>query len=158
MKIFDALNEQMNFELESAYLYRQMAGYLADQGMDGMAHFMNEQVAEEVEHSDKIRQFLYEVNYRINYRAIDPGSRDYDSILDVFQKALDHEKVVTSKIHDLVRLAREEGELRAESMLQWFVNEQVEEEDNFTTLVEQLERVDGHWEGLYMLDNSLAQR
>ena len=76
----------------------------------------------------------------------------------MFQKALAHEKVVTSKIHDLAAQAREEGEQRVLNLLAWFVDEQIEEEDTFTVLVERLERINDQWDGLYILDGEMGQR
>ena len=157
-KLYDGLNEQMNFELESAYIYATMSAYLDEQNMKGMTHFIDKQVKEEVEHAEKFKDFLQETGYGIKYRALNPGEGKFASIDEVFQKALAHEKVVTSKIHDLVAQAREEGEQRVLNLLAWFVDEQIEEEDTFTVLVERLERINGQWGGLYILDAEMGQR
>ena len=157
-KLYDGLNEQMNFELESAYIYATMSAYLDEQNMKGMTHFIDKQVKEEMEHAEKIKHFLQETGYGIKYRALNPGEGKFASIDEVFQKALAHEKVVTSKIHDLVAQARKEGEQRVLNLLAWFVDEQIEEEDNFTVLVERLERINGQWSGLYILDGEMGQR
>ncbi|MFY9174829.1 MAG: ferritin [Peptococcia bacterium] len=157
-KLYDGLNEQMNFELESAYIYATMAAYLEEMNMKGMAHYINEQVKEEVEHAEKIKAFLQDTGHGIKYRPLDPGEGKFSSIKDVFQKALEHEKVVTGRIHDLVEMAREEKEQRVLNLLTWFVDEQIEEEDTFGVLVERLERINGDWNGLYLLDNELGQR
>jgi len=157
-KLYDGLNEQMNFELESAYIYATMSAYLDEQNMKGMTHFIDKQVKEEVEHGEKFKDFLQETGYGIKYRALNPGDGKFASIDEVFQKALAHEKVVTSKIHDLVAQAREEGEQRVLNLLAWFVDEQIEEEDTFTVLVERLERINGEWGGLYILDAEMGQR
>ncbi len=157
-KLYDGLNEQMNFELESAYIYATMSAYLDGQNMKGMTHFIDKQVKEEMEHAEKIKHFLQETGYGIKYRALNPGEGKFASIDEVFQKALAHEKVVTSKIHDLVAQAREEGEQRVLNLLAWFVDEQIEEEDNFMVLVERLERINGQWSGLYILDGEMGQR
>ncbi|NLK75273.1 MAG: ferritin [Clostridiales bacterium] len=157
-KLYDNLNEQMNFELESAYIYATMAAYLDEQNMKGMTHFIDEQVKEEMEHAGRIKKFLQETGYGIKYRPLDPGDGKFDSIEDVFKKALAHEKVVTSRIHDLVKQASEEGDQRVLNLLAWFVDEQIEEEDTFSVLVERLERISGSWSGLYILDNEMGQR
>ena len=157
-KLYDALNEQMNFELESAYIYATMAAYLDEQNMKGMTHYIDEQVKEEIEHAERIKNFLQETGYGIKYRPLDPGDGKFDSINDVFEKALAHEKVVTSRIHDLVKQAREEEDQRVLNLLAWFVDEQIEEEDTFGVLVERLERINGQWNGLYILDRELASR
>jgi ferritin len=135
-----------------------MSAYLDGQNMKGMTHFIDKQVKEEMEHAEKIKHFLQETGYGIKYRALNPGEGKFASIDEVFQKALAHEKVVTSKIHDLVAQAREEGEQRVLNLLAWFVDEQIEEEDNFMVLVERLERINGQWSGLYILDGEMGQR
>ena len=157
-KLYDNLNEQMNFEFESAYIYATMSAYLDELNMKGMTHFIDKQVHEEMEHANKIKAFLQETGYGIKYRLLDPGEGKFDSVLDVFESALAHEKVVTSRIHDLVKEARAEGEERVLNLLAWFVDEQIEEEDTFGVLVERLERINGQWNGLYILDRELSPR
>lgn len=157
-KLYDLLLEQMNFELESAYIYAAMAAYLDGLNMKGMTHFLEEQVKEEISHAERIKRFLSDVGYTIKYRPLDPGTGEYESIANVFEKALAHEKVVTSRIHALVDAARAEGDQRALNLLYWFVDEQIEEEDTFSTITERLERIDGNWNGLYMLDAELGKR
>lgn len=157
-KLYDDLNEQMNFELESAYIYATMSAYLGAQNMKGMAHFIDEQVKEEMSHAGKIKNFLQETGYGIKYRPLNPGDGKFDSIEAVFKKALAHEKVVTSHIDDLVKEAREEADQRVLNLLTWFVDEQIEEEDTFGVIVERLERINGQWNGLYILNNELAAR
>ena len=158
MKILDAINEQVNFELESGYSYMAMASWLDDQTLPGMMHFMEKQAKEELEHAEKMTKFLRNVGYQVTYRDLKAGASDYEDVTDVFKKALAHEEKVTANIHKLVELAREEKDFRAESMLQWFVDEQVEEEDNFNTLVTMLERAHGNWGALLILDGKLGQR
>lgn len=157
-KLYDNLNEQMNFELESAYIYATMSAYLDELNMKGMTHFIDEQVKEEIEHAGRIKNFLQETGHGIKYRPLDPGDGQFASIEDVFKKALAHEKVVTSRIHDLVKEAREEGDQRVLNLLAWFVDEQIEEEDTFGVLAERLERINGAWNGLYILDKELSAR
>jgi ferritin len=157
-KLYDDLNEQMNFELESAYIYATMSAYLDAQNMKGMTHFMDCQVKEEMSHAARIKNFLQETGYGVKYRPLNPGDGKFASIAEVFQKALAHEKVVTSRIHALVDAAREENDQRVLNLLAWFVDEQIEEEDTFGTLAERLERIDGNWAGLYILDGELGKR
>lgn len=157
-KLYDNLNEQMNFELESAYIYATMSAYLDQMNMKGMTHFIDEQVKEEVEHAERIKAFLQETGYGIKYRPLNPGDGKFESIEDVFKKALEHEKVVTSRIHDLVKEGRQEADQRVLNLLVWFVDEQIEEEDTFGVLVERLERIAGNWSGMYILDKELSAR
>jgi ferritin len=157
-KLYDNLNEQMNFELESAYIYATMAAYLDKLNMKGMTHYIEMQVKEEMEHAAKIKKFLQETGYGVKYRALNPGNGEFASIEDVFSKALAHEKVVTSRIHALVEEARAEGDQRVLNLLAWFVDEQIEEEENFGVITERLERINGAWNGLYILDGELGRR
>ncbi|NLP35952.1 MAG: ferritin [Clostridiales bacterium] len=157
-KLYENLNEQMNFELESAYIYATMSAYLDQQNMKGMTHFIDEQVKEEMEHAGRIKKFLQETGHGVKYRPLNPGDGEFDSIEDVFKKALEHEKEVTSRINDLVKEARDEGDQRVLNLLAWFVDEQIEEEDLFGVIVERLERINGQWSGLYILDNEMANR
>lgn len=157
-KLYDNLNEQMNFELESAYIYATMSAYLDALNMKGMSHFMDEQAKEEMSHAAKFKKFLQETGHGVTYRSLNPGDGKFASIEEVFKKALAHEKVVTSRIHNLVKEAREEGDQRVLNLLTWFVDEQIEEEDTFIVLSERLERIDGQWNGLYILDQELSAR
>lgn len=157
-KLYDNLNEQMNFELESAYIYATMAAYLDKLNMKGMTHYIDMQVKEEMEHAAKFKKFLQETGYGVKYRALNPGNGEFASIEDVFSKALAHEKVVTSRIHALVEEARAEGDQRVLNLLAWFVNEQIEEEENFSVITERLERINGAWSGLYIFDGELGRR
>ncbi|NLL12559.1 MAG: ferritin [Fibrobacter sp.] len=157
-KLYDNLNEQMNFELESAYIYATMSVYLDALNMKGMSHFMDEQVKEEMSHAAKFKKFLQETGHGVKYRSLNPGDGKFGSIEEVFKKALAHEKVVTSRIHNLVKEAREEGDQRVLNLLAWFVDEQIEEEDTFSVLSERLERIAGQWNGLYILDKELSAR
>jgi len=127
-KLYDNLNEQMNYELESAYIYATMSAYLNDLNMKGMAHFIDQQVKEEMEHAAKIKNFLQSIGYCIKYRQLNPGNGKFDSIEDVFRKALDHEKAITARIDGLVKEARAEEDQRVLNILAWFVDEQIEEE------------------------------
>lgn len=158
MKLLDAIREQVSFELESAYIYRTMAAWLENNDLPGFAHWMDIQTKEEIIHAEKFIQLLRDMGELVTFRPIDPGNGEFDSVLDVFQKALDHEKLVTSKIHNLVDINEEEKDRRVDSTLVWFVDEQVEEEANFSHLVAVLERAGENWGAIYQLDAAMAQR
>ena len=157
-EFLDAMNEQMNFEFESAFIYKAMSAYLARLDLDGMVHFMDMQVEEEIIHGDDFKVFLQDLGYDVKYRALDPGEGEYKDVVDVFKSALEHEKLVTANINRLYDEAREINDRRAEIFLQTYIQEQIEEEDTFTKLVTKLERIDGNWHGLYMLDAELGTR
>ncbi|NLK58214.1 MAG: ferritin [Tissierellia bacterium] len=153
-----ALEEQMNFELYSGYIYKQMEAYAEAEDYPGFAHWLNVQAVEEYEHAWKFYTFLNDMGERPEWDAIPKPESNYSSLLDVFQKALDHEYEVTARIHKLVEQAREVDCKRSLSFLQWFVDEQLEEEVSFGEVVTKLERVDNHVQGLYMMDAQMAKR
>ncbi|MDY3006614.1 ferritin [Anaerococcus sp. AGMB00486] len=157
-KLLDMLNEQMNFELQSAYEYKAMQIFAYDIEFDGFAYWFGKQVKEELEHALKIEGFLLEVGYKPLYKALEQPENKFEDLLDVAKVALDHEKEVTRRIHEIAKAAREEGDERVISFIKWFVDEQVEEEDNFGKLVTRLERINGNYGGLYILDGQLAKR
>lgn len=158
MTFFEKFNEQMNFELESAYIYRTMAAYMAEMELDGFEHWFDQQVQEEVLHCDDFKNTLQRLGQKVKYRPLDPGNGEFDSILDVFKKALEHEKLVTSKIKELYENSLDHHERYATVFLQKYLDEQVEEEETFGKLVTQLERIGDDWTGIYQLDNELASR
>ncbi|WP_296114334.1 ferritin [uncultured Anaerococcus sp.] len=156
-KVLDLLNDQMNFEYESAYVYKAMAAYTDSLDLDGFTHWFDGQVREEIEHGEKMKDFLQEVGYDIRYKAMPEPKHDYDSLLDVFKAALDHEKEVTKRIHEIAEVAKEE-DARVYSFIQWYIDEQVEEEDSVGKIITRLERINGNWGGIYILDGQLGRR
>ena len=156
-KVLDLLNEQMNFEYESAYIYKAMAAYTDRLELDGFTNWFDQQVKEEIEHGEAMKHFLQEVGYDVRYKAIGEPQYDYESLVDVFKAALDHEKEVTRRITEIAELAREE-DLRVFSFLKGFIDEQVEEEDTVGKIVTRLERINGNWGGIYILDGQLGRR
>ena len=156
-KVLDLLNDQMNFEYESAYVYKAMAAYTDSLDLDGFTHWFDGQVHEEIEHGEKMKHFLQEVGYDVRYKAIPEPKHDYESLLEVFKAALDHEKEVTKRIHEIAEAAREEDP-RVYSFIQWYIDEQVEEEDSVAKIITRLERINGNWGGIYILDGQLGAR
>lgn len=157
-KLMQALNEQMNFELYSGYIYLQMASYADVEDYDGFANWLVHQAHEEYEHAMKFREFILDMGGNPEWDAMEKPENNYGSLLEIFKAAFEHEKLVSSKIHDLVDLAREEKCKRTESFLQWFVDEQLEEEVSTEAIVTKLERVQNSIQGLYMLNAQLNQR
>jgi len=154
----DAMNVQIKEELYSAYIYLSMSAYFEALNLSGSAHWMRLQYEEEVSHAMKFFDHLHERNGRVALLAIDAPPVEFDSSLAAFQAAYEHEKKITAKIHALYKLAVQENDFAALSMLQWFIDEQVEEEKNTLTVVEQLEMIGEHKMGLFMLDRELGQR
>ena len=155
--LLDKLNEQMNFEYESAYIYKAMAAYTDDLDLDGVTTWLEEQTDEEIFHGEGMRKFLQSVGYKPHYKAIAEPKSDYDSLLDVMQTALDHEKEVTRRITEISKQARDE-DARVFSFIQWYIDEQVEEEESFNKIIKRLERIGDDWHSIYILDQELGQR
>jgi len=157
-KLLDALNEQMKNEFFSAYLYMAMAGYFQAEDLPGIASWMRVQALEEMTHGEKFFNFIADSGERIDLRGFDKPQNDYASPLAAFEAGLEHEKFVTASIHNLVKIAREESCFPADTMLQWFVTEQVEEEASFSLIIRKLERIGDDGNGLLRLDEELAAR
>lgn len=156
-EVLELLNEQMNFEFESAYIYKAMSAFTDDLDLDGFTKWLDIQVEEEVMHGEGMRKFLQSVGYKPHYKAIPEPKDDYRSILEVIKTALEHEKEVTKRITEIADKAREQ-DARVFSFIQWYIDEQIEEEENFTKMVSRLERVGDDWHSIYMLDQELSQR
>lgn len=156
--MYKKLEGQMNFEIESAYIYMGMASYLKNEGYDGMSHFMMEQAKEEMEHAMKFYEFLNDVGEHVVFGAIPAPKAEYKNVLDVFKSAFEHEKEVTRRIHELYWQAEEKKNLPAMRLLDWYVHEQVEEEANFDDIVTKLERAHENFGALYILDQELGRR
>ena len=157
-KLVDALNEQMKNEFFSAYLYMALSGYFEAEDLPGIATWMRNQALEEMTHGEKFFHFICEAGARTDLRGFDKPQNDYASPLAAFEYSLEHEKFVTSRINDLMDLAKEEKNHAAQIFLQWFVTEQVEEEASFGLIVKKLERIGDDGNGLLRLDEDLGQR
>ncbi|MHC4486191.1 MAG: ferritin, partial [Planctomycetota bacterium] len=140
-KMEKALNRQLNAEFYSAYLYLSMAGYFESIDLKGFANWMLVQVQEEQFHTMKLYDYIFERGGKVTLRPVDAPPSDWDCPLAAFEATLEHEQKVTGLINDLVSLARTEKDNAAEIYLQWFVNEQVEEEDNVNKVLGQLKLV-----------------
>lgn len=157
-ELADAINNQIKEEFQSETYYLGMAAYFEDEDWDGFANFMKIQAEEEREHAMKFFDFLSEVDRKIQIPAIDAPETDYDSIADVFETALEQEQHITGRIHDLLSLSRKNDDYEAESILQWFVEEQIEEEDLMGTILNRIRRARGDEAALMMLDQELGER
>ncbi|NQS90073.1 ferritin [Patescibacteria group bacterium] len=152
------LNRQMNREIYSGYLYVGMAAYATELGAAGVANWFTVQMQEEMSHARKFYDYVNQQGGRVRLEAIEEPPQDFSSITDLFEKTLDHEKIVTALINDLVVLAQKEKDKATETFLQWFVTEQVEEEANPTEILQKLKLAGGEGPGLFMIDNELSQR
>lgn len=157
-KLEDALNEQIKNELYSAYLYLAMAAQCEAQNLSGFAHWLKVQAKEEISHGMKIYDFVNDRGGRVILKAIEQPPVEFGTPLDMFKKVLEHEQKVTSMINQLYELAKEENDYPAQVMLQWFIDEQVEEEKNASYILGILNYTEGKGQGLLMLDRELGKR
>ncbi|MFN3920979.1 MAG: ferritin [Caldimicrobium sp.] len=153
-----ALNEQIKWELYSAYLYLSMAAYFEDQGLEGFAHWMKAQCAEELMHAMKFYKFLFERDGRVQLEEIPAPPKEWQNAEDVFSYAYKHEQEVTSRINNLMSLTKKFEDYATENFLQWFIDEQVEEEASFKTILNKLKLIKNDPQALFYLDNELKQR
>ena len=157
-KMEKALNEQVNAEMYSSYLYLSMSAYFADKNLPGSASWMKIQALEEMYHAMKFYNFIDERTGRVKLAAIDAPPNEWGSPLEVFEAVLEHERHVTSLINKLVTLAIEEHDHATNNFLQWFVGEQVEEEATADGVLQTLKLAGDKGNGLFMVDRELGQR
>ena len=157
-KMEKAINQQINAEFYSSYLYLAMATYFESISLGGFSSWMRQQVQEELFHAMKMFDFVCERGGRVILEAIDKPPSKWKSPLDAFENVLSHEQKVTGLINDLVNLALDERDHASNIFLQWFVSEQVEEEATAGTLVDKLKLIGKDANGLFMLDTELGQR
>jgi ferritin len=154
----DAINDQINKELYSSYLYLSMAAYFEDRNLSGFSHWMRVQESEEREHAMKLYNFLLERGGKVNLKAIDAPKTEWTSTLEVATEVAAHEAKVTASIYALYETALKEKDYPAQIMLQWFISEQVEEEKNATDIVANLKLIEERGTAVLMLDHQLAKR
>jgi ferritin len=157
-KMEKALNGQLNAELYSSYLYLSMNAYFKSVNLDGFANWMYYQAQEELEHSMKFYDFVIQRGGKVHLAQIQAPPTEWDGPLAVFEATLAHEQKVTGLINDLVEIALEEHDHATNIFLQWFVSEQVEEEESVGGVLEQLKLMGDAKGGLFMIDRELAKR
>lgn len=157
-KMQDALNEQVNAEMWSAYLYLAMAMHFQAEGRPGIANWYNVQFQEELAHAEILRNWVNSRGGRVILKPIAAVPQTWASELAAFEDTLQHEQKVTALINNLYALAEEEKDYATRGRLDWFVSEQVEEEDNCRTLIDRLKLIGDNGLALYTLDTELATR
>ena len=157
-KMQGALNDQLKAEIYSSYLYLSMEAYFQSRSLTGFATWMRVQTQEELTHAMKFYEFINERGGRVNLKPIEAPPGDWESPLAVFEAGYKHETIVTGLINKLVDLSMAESDHATNTFLQWFVSEQVEEEDNASTVVERIKLVGEATGGLFLLDQELGQR
>ncbi len=153
-----AISQQITKEFYSGYLYLSMSSYFENQTLPGFATWMRVQAQEESCHAMIFLKYLNEQGHQADLGPIDAPPKEFSSALDVFKKTIEHEKLVTKSIYNLMEIAVGEKDFATQRFLDWFINEQVEEEATANTLIGKLERIKNSSEGLFMLDNELKAR
>ena len=157
-KLEEAINEQIKWELFSAYLYMSMAGYFDSINLKGFAHWMKVQAQEEHTHALRFYNYLVERGGRVRVMSIEGPETEWKSPLSAFEDGYQHETQVTGRINNLVNMAIAESDHATNNFLQWFVAEQVEEESSFDEVVQQLKLVGEQGNGLFLIDREMAAR
>ena len=157
-KLHAAINDQINAELWSAYLYLSMSLDAEAKGLKGVANWFYVQWLEEQDHARILMNYLNSRDAKVTLKPIEAVQTEWGTILEMFNKTLEHEKVVTSLINNLAAIAAEDRDFASSNMLVWFINEQVEEEESAREKIFAVESVEGNKYGMYQLDKELATR
>ena len=152
------INEQINAELHSAYLYLAFADYYEEEGLEGYANYFEVQAAEERDHALIFRKYLHENGEKVTLAKIDAPKVKFKAYIEPLEAALEHEKLVTSLIDKIYAAAKKADDFRTMNFLNWFVDEQMEEEDNADTMITRMKLFGSDPKGLYDLDAECAAR
>ncbi|MBR4079737.1 MAG: ferritin [Christensenellaceae bacterium] len=157
-KIVAMINDQINKEFYSAYLYLDISNYYDDLDLDGYANYYMVQAQEERDHALLMIKYLQNNSQKVTLTAIDQPERSYTNVLDPLVAAADHERYVTSRINDIYHEAHEAKDYRTMKFLDWFVDEQMEEEDSADSMINRYKLFGDDPKGLYLLDQEYAAR
>ncbi len=159
-KVYDLINDQINKELYSAYLYMQIADFYADEGLNGYENYYLIQAQEERDHALIFRKYLLENNEKPELLAIDQPDKHYESgdYMTPLKDALEHEEYVTALIHKIYEVAEQENDYRAKQFLKWFIDEQMEEEDSANDMIAKMNVFGVDRSGLFALNSEYATR
>ena len=157
-KVYALLNDQVNKELYSAYLYLDMANFYEDKGLDGFANWYEVQAKEEQDHALLIYKYLHNNDQKVTLNAIAKPDKVFDTLLDPLKAGLEHEKYVTSLINAIYAAAQDAHDYRTVQFLDWFVKEQGEEEKNSKDLITRMELFGDDMRSLYLLNGELKAR
>lgn len=157
-KVYELINDQINKELYSAYLYLAMADYYEEEGLSGYANYFEIQAQEERDHALIFRNYLHANGMHVKLLAIDMPDKVFESFMGPLEAALEHEKYVTSLINDIYAAAEEARDYRTKQFLDWFIEEQCEEEENAMGMIDKMKLFGSDPRGLYELDREMAAR
>lgn len=156
--VLEGFNKQINREFFAAYLYLGMSAHFEAQSLEGFAAWMHAQAREEKDHAMRLYDHLIERGAKVELGAIEAPDTDFGSPLEIFEAALEHEQRVTEWIHEIYDRAVEDHDHAAQLVLEWFITEQVEEEDSVGTVVDQLRMAGDNQAAILMLDRELGTR
>ena len=157
-RLHQAINAQINAELWSAYLYLSMSMDAEAKGLKGVANWFHVQYLEEQDHARIFMNYLNSRDAKVTLLPIEEVPSEWNSVLAMFEQTLAHEKKVTALINNLAAIANEDRDFASINRLVWFIDEQVEEEENARQMIAAVEAVEGNKYGMYMLDKELAAR
>jgi ferritin len=156
--MLSAINDQIQYEFASAYLYLSMAAFFEEGNLPGFAKWMRVQSKEEQGHAMKFFEYVIDRGSRVRLQALEEPEQDWKSPLAVFENVLEHEKKVTERINALYALAAKENDYATQVHLQWFITEQIEEEKNATQIIDQLKLIEARGTAILFLDKQLSKR
>ena len=157
-KVKELLNQQVNKEFYSAYLYLDMSAFFKDEGLDGYANWYKIQAQEERDHAMLFVDYLQQQGERVVFEAIDKPDKEFKKFIDPLEAGAEHERYVTSLINDIYAAAYDDKDFRTMQFLDWFVKEQAEEEDNADDMVKKFQLFGDDSRSLYELDKEYASR
>ena len=157
-KVEKAINEQINKEYFSAYLYLSMSAYCEKESLSGIANWMKIQFEEEQFHAMKFFNYINERGGTVILTSLEDPKTEWNNIIEVFEDTLEHERFITKSINDVMTIAIEEKDYATVSFLNWYIDEQVEEEDNAETILNRLNLIKGAGNGILMLDKEMSTR
>lgn len=157
-RVYELINKQIKEELYSAYLYLSFADYYEEEGLDGYAHWYEIQAQEERDHALIFRNYLHDNGEKVKLLAIDQPDKTFSNFLEPLEAGLEHEKLVTSLINDIYAAAAEVKDYRAMKFLDWFIDEQMEEEDTADDMITKMKLFGGDARSLYELNQEYGSR
>ena len=157
-KIESALNQQINAELWSSYLYLSMSCDMDNKGFEGISSWFSIQSREEYLHAERLMKFIGNRNGKVTLMPIQEVKQEWNTPTEAFEDTLKHEKIVTGLVNNLVEMAMQAKDFATQNMMKWFVDEQVEEESNVHKILDKLKKINNDPVGLYSLDQQLGQR
>jgi ferritin len=157
-KVLKAMNQQINNEYYSAYLYLSMSAWFYGKGLPGFANWMFIQFQEEMTHGNKFFKYVHERGSQVELKPIGQVETVFENVVDVFEKTMKHEQFVTASINKIQDIAIAESDHATQSFLKWFIDEQVEEEANAQEILDTLRLINGEGNGIFMLDREMKLR